>query len=481
MAVAASDAYYARPLSWAETNGQFAGGDFDPAVPCSRADLMSCLYWAEVQWTSAEEVRALQAEYEKIISQQKIYEVHGSGLCYADYVDVDNDGKVELLTVDTSGDKDGYHTYEVTATVYGDMDGHIGKLCEQTFSYGWEERWLYICTDNSHVCFQDSMLWPGASCGDAFYKIENGTFVHSDSVSEEFTYDEQRGNVYLSQGTAVSKAEYDAIIERYTNQKMLLYYHRNSGLSAHERGILPAPGIEVNGSAVKLSAKPYYSTFHEDIMVPLRDVLEAMGVAVYANSDASVILASTKSDTLAITTYWSFSGQGFKGINNYYERNKTYQYSMNGGEFQKIDIEFTDGKAFAPLQMIVSLFGTTAEWNGEAGAMQITSNIPDSSRMSQDELKGIANFDLKQAEKMAASKGYEVTRFSHYDGSAYGLVFKNGKAIWKGYVYVTTVVEKNEYGELLGGTDEFYSIEVASDGTVTTNPDDKVYFSNPQF
>lgn len=270
-------------------------------------------------------------------------------------------------------------------------------------------------------------------------------------------------------------------MNKYTKQREL-FSQGPSWYEFGERGILPVPGIQVNGTAVKLSAAPYISYYnYKMFMVPLRDVLEAMGVAVYANSDASVILASTKSDTLAITTYWSFSGQGFKGINNYYERNKTYQYSMNGGEFQKIDIEFTDGKAFAPLQMIVSLFGTTAEWNGEAGAMQIASNIPDSSRMSQDELKGIANFDLKQAEKMAASKGYEVTRFSHYDGSAYGLVFKNGKAIWKGYVYVTTVVEENEYGELLGGTDEFYSIEVASDGTVTTNPDDKVYFSNPQF
>ena len=99
MAVAASDAYYARPLSWAETNGQFAEADFDPAAPCSRADLMSCLYWAEVQWTSAEQIRALQTEYEQIISQQKIYNVHGTGLIYADYIDIDGSGKPGLLTV----------------------------------------------------------------------------------------------------------------------------------------------------------------------------------------------------------------------------------------------------------------------------------------------------------------------------------------------------------------------------------------------
>lgn len=478
MAAAAFDAYYARPLSWAKTNGQFAGAEFDPAAPCSRADLMSCLYWAEVQWTSAEEVRALQAEYKKIISEQKIRDVHGTGLIYADYIDIDGSEKPGLLTVGI--DMDSFMA--IVATVYADIDGHAGKYCEQVLPSGGTFTYLDTYQANGQRYLGVSMEHRYEGAEYQFFKVENGAFVCSDHVQEKWDINtDSLTTRYIGiNGEDISEDEYRATVKKYTKQKEL-FSQGPAWWEFGERGILPDPGIQVNGTAVKLSAKPYYSTFHEDIMVPLRDVLEAMGVAVYANPDASVILASTKSDTLAITTYWSFSGQGFKGINNYYERNKTYQYSMNGGEFQKIDIEFTDGKAFAPLQRIVSLFGATAEWDGMAGAMQITSNIPDSSRMSQDELKVIANFDLKQAEKMAASKGYEVTRFSHYDGSAYGLVFKNGKAIWKGYVYVTTVVEKNEYGELLGGTDEFYSIEVASDGTVTTNPDDKVYFSNSQF
>ncbi|MBD5118623.1 MAG: copper amine oxidase N-terminal domain-containing protein [Clostridiales bacterium] len=462
VALAASGAYYERPAAWADNNGLFAqlGAAFDPSAPCSRAYLMSYLYWAEEQWTSAEETRALQGEYEQIVNSAQPYEVFGSGLFYADYVDMDNDGKVDLLTVGVD-----WETFAAIATVYSNIDGHAGKLCEQDFGLAGAFDWLSIYQADGQLYL--GIIMEHRYVGDeyAFFKVENGSFVCNDNVREEFDSNLSITHYIGLNEKEISEDEYRATIKKYTKQKEL-FSIGPSWYEFGECGILSAPGVEVNGVPVKLSANPYYSIFEDDVMVPLRDVLEAMGVAVYANSDASVILASTKSDTLVIT-YKDFSDWDFEGINSiYYGRDKTYKYSMNGGEFQRIAIEFTNGKAFLPLQTIVSLFDATAEWDGKAGAMQITSNIPDSNRMTQDELKQLANFDMKQAQKIAVDKGYETPyKTEAGDGTKCGLTFKNGKAVWNLFV-----VKTPSYGGGLHYVNARLSlIEVASDGTVTVD------------
>ena len=488
VALAASGAYYERPAAWADNNGLFAqlGAAFDPSAPCSRAYLMSYLYWAEEQWTSAAEVRALQAEYNQIIQGAQLYEVHGTGLFYADYVDMDNDGKVDLLTVGVD-----WETFAAIATVYSNIDGHAGKLCEQDFGLAGAFDWLSIYQADGQLYL--GIIMEHRYVGDeyAFFKVENGSFVCNDNVREEFDSNLSITHYIGLNEKEISEDEYRATIKKYTKQKEL-FSIGPSWYEFGECGILSAPSVEVNGVPVKLSANPYYSIFEDDVMVPLRDVLEAMGVAVYANSDASIILASTKSDTLVIT-YKDFSDYNFEGINStYYGRDKTYKYSMNGGEFQRIVIEFTNGKAFLPLQTIVSLFDATAEWDGKAGAMQITANIPDSNRMTQDEMKQMANFDLKQAQKIAVSKGYKGSvEFGDgvptiFRGVSFGdyethvrssLVFKNGKAVWPlGAVESEWSTEPDPYG--YGGGSayaEWYRIDVASDGTVTAYPNDKVW------
>ena len=85
--LASSDTYYGQPVAWADKNGLFAGVEFDPAAPCTRADLMTYLHWAVEQWTPSEEEQRIQTEYDKILYGLGIY----AG--YADYVDVDGDGK----------------------------------------------------------------------------------------------------------------------------------------------------------------------------------------------------------------------------------------------------------------------------------------------------------------------------------------------------------------------------------------------------
>lgn len=243
VALAASGQYYERPAAWAEVNGLFAGAEFDPAAPCSRAELMMYLQWVAEEWTFTEEDRAAQAEFEQMINDAQLFEVHGSGLCYADYVDVDNDGKVELLTVDSGEDlsimNHNMHAYNVTATVYASVDGHAEKLCEETFTFSSGEESLYLWTYDGHVSFHYSMFLSGAGYYDDFYTIENGAFVVSDSISELLTHDE-RGNIFTSRENAVSEAEYNAIMEKYTDGKNLFNFNRFDGISVKDRGLLPS-------------------------------------------------------------------------------------------------------------------------------------------------------------------------------------------------------------------------------------------------
>lgn len=233
--LAASGQYYARPAAWAETNGLFAGTEFDPAAPCSRAGLMAYLYWATEEWTFAEEDKAVQAEYEQIIDDAQLYEVHGSGLCYADYVDVDNDGKVELLTLGASGDSNGYYTYEVIATVYSIMDSHAEKICEQTFSWIWQPESLSICTNENQIYLWSAWEDVGtSSVGDTFFKVENGAFAIGESISVSYASEKP-------EYSGITETEYNALDQKYTNKKGLLSYNRDSGLSIQNRGLLPSP------------------------------------------------------------------------------------------------------------------------------------------------------------------------------------------------------------------------------------------------
>lgn len=235
VALAASGQYYARPAAWAETNGLFAGTEFDPAAPCSRAGLMAYLYWATEEWTFAEEDKAVQAEYEQIINDAQLFEVHGSGLCYADYVDVDNDGKVELLTLGASGDSNGYYTYEVIATVYSIMDSHAEKICEQTFSWIWQPESLSICTNEDQIYLWSAWEDVGtSSVGDTFFKVENGAFAIGESISVSYASEKP-------EYSGITETEYNALDQKYTNKKGLLSYNRDSGLSIQNRGLLPSP------------------------------------------------------------------------------------------------------------------------------------------------------------------------------------------------------------------------------------------------
>lgn len=242
VALAASGQYYARPAAWAEANGLFTGTEFDPAAPCSRAELMAYLHWVTEEWTFAEEDKAAQAEFEQIINDAQLYEVHGSGLCYADYVDVDSDGKVELLTVELR--EDGFKTI---ITLYASIDGHAKTSCEQsfeTFVGKMSSLSMGKAGDQLYLCFYGYNNYGGGYDSTSHYfKIEDGAFSRADDLFEAEEYNMETDTIkhtYSASGKEITENEFNTILQKYTDRKRL--FGLDFGyVYVEDRGLLPDP------------------------------------------------------------------------------------------------------------------------------------------------------------------------------------------------------------------------------------------------
>lgn len=239
IALTDSDSYYARPVAWAENNGMFAGMDsaFDPAAPCSRSDIVTYLRWATEQWMFTEEEKTVQAEYEQIINDAQLYEIHGSGLIYADYVDVEEDGKVELLTLGFDEE-----VVTLTATVHANIDGHAGKSCEETFDAALWNETISLCKADGHL--QLSLYATNISYEYVFseiyhfYKIEDGAFVLDNELIKE-TGPTSGGDgikyAYNTSDKEITADEFNAILQKHTDEKSLV----GNLDSIMDRGVLP--------------------------------------------------------------------------------------------------------------------------------------------------------------------------------------------------------------------------------------------------
>lgn len=241
IALTDSDSYYARPVAWAENNGMFAGMDsaFDPAAPCSRSDIVTYLRWATEQWMFTEEEKTVQAEYEQIVYSTQPTEILGSGMLYADYIDVDGDNNVELLTLVRD-----FSEGEFTATIYSNVQGHAGKSCEKTFDemFGGRNAHFFLCKVGSHLYFQ---YYGVGIAGDSyqFYKIEKGAItLENDLEGHDIEYIEEntvKYNGHTDFGKEITEDEFDAILQKHTDKKTI-FSRSYSDVNVLDRGIVPS-------------------------------------------------------------------------------------------------------------------------------------------------------------------------------------------------------------------------------------------------
>ena len=213
---------------------------FDPTAPCLRSDIVTYLYWATEQWTFTEEDKTVQAEYEQIANSERPAETLGSGLLYADYLDIDGDGKVELLTLVRDFDEN-----EFTTTVYTNIEGHTEKSCEETFD---EIFWgrsadFSLCKADGHLYFQYCGY---GTTGDAyqFYKIEKeAVTLENDLIGNDKQYNEDDTityNEHTDFGKEITADEFNKILQMHTDKKEL-FSRGYSNIGVSDRGIAPSP------------------------------------------------------------------------------------------------------------------------------------------------------------------------------------------------------------------------------------------------
>lgn len=235
--LAASDTYYAQPVAWADKNGLFAGTEFDPTAPCTRADLVTYLHWAVEQWTPSKEEQRIQTEYDKILYGLDIY----AG--YAGYVDVEGDGSAELLTL-----KGDYN--EVDVSLYAEVDGKIEVSSSMIF---WAPNYqgvnlpgdgeimgnsvfsLYSADGQPYLCHYQTFYNYGNTYEYYdFYKIEKGAITLCEQREKGSSINRETGEEdKWDSGTSLSYAKQTDIFNIEVNSRSQL------NVSSLNKGILP--------------------------------------------------------------------------------------------------------------------------------------------------------------------------------------------------------------------------------------------------
>lgn len=449
----------------------------------------------------AEQAAALKAEYDKIIVDREHYTLSGSngepetpGLFYADYLDMDGDGRKELLLLTWSHDSNSPILFEI----YQEEDSHAVKCFEQKIDllctpFG---TCLSLVSSGKNIYLQAAgyEMHMGAESyeylifginGDQFGLVDWLSYYTelTDPRSENPTYEAHYfSKTSADNHTEIAEEQYQATMSQYGSIQAIasvnefhIYSGSGEGVYMDDpvyTGVLfpmqrtPAK-VELNGQPLELSAEAYADG--GAFMAPLRDVLEAIGITVYANSDVSVVLASTKKDTLTITNkLFMYSEEGIEvPAWDVYNGYRCYLNEWSDPYWNGCDIraEIINGKLFASVDKIVSLLGFGVSWDGDAKALKITGElVPAADHMSDQEIKAMANFGFNAAVKLGEEKGYQFYGM----GVAYiegGLFFSQGKAIWE---YAVLPAGEEAYGS--DGTrapDNMFYIQVSSDGSVT--------------
>jgi len=162
-----------------------------------------------------------------------------------------------------------------------------------------------------------------------------------------------------------------------------------------------AISVVVNGKKIAMSQPPIM--LNGRVMVPIREVVEAMGVAVFY--EAGVANCVTKDTTVAI-------GMNGEGDDSY--------YITIDGEYLYTDQDPINykGKLMVPVRVISEAFGANVSWNKQSETVTVTGTISDSVRLSKAEIDAANAFTLSAARKKLANNSTYISyernnEFSH--------------------------------------------------------------------
>lgn len=217
--------------------------------------------------------------------------------------------------------------------------------------------------------------------------------------------------------------------------------------------------VLVNGSPVRLDTPPILMNGH--VMVPMRAVLETMGVSVFwdeENCGASV--GMTKNDVVYILDgrlcEWG-DPEGFDGIHMYVN-----------DQILSLDVppQLMQNRMLVPLRALAEAFGAEVSWDSKTQTVSIVSNIPEETRLTKADLASIKSFTFEKAMSILSQHGYIGAPTEAY------VSYHDGKKDWiaMAFPFGTTQEDVDRYynGEWDGFA--WTDLVISSDGTLTAYP-----------
>ena len=206
--------------------------------------------------------------------------------------------------------------------------------------------------------------------------------------------------------------------------------------------------IVINGEMLKLEQPPI---MHEgSVFVPLRGVVEHIGVTVFYEPNQIDCVTKTKTVTLIDTKTFFES-----------ETSAYYVYTDNAwkGGFEKI---IKNGRTMIPARLIAESFGATVSWDSASATVTITADISENERLSEEEISVADAFTVDIAQKMLvdtplyryfARLGLERASPKYVHGNkSYNFVYKSysaqgGKALNVSPEGEITLIESGVYDD----------------------------------
>lgn len=292
-----------------------------------------------------EEAAQLKEAYAKVIASRPLYSYVTTGLCHADYIDFDNDGKQELLLLTLSaGMEEGI---SITIEVYGEAQGHAEKYGEESvYLESFQEISMALVKNGDCTYIRSYCLPDGMANGDqySYFGIDNGTLTMIDTTS---IYHDNPGTgyevSYYSAETVITEDQYNAIHAKYTGETIILSF---VGYGSQEltinRGILPELSSDIQYKDALLKALDeerdiLYAKLIDMDQDGIEDLLTFRKKSEYGKSFRLYSWDGTGIQTLDLdqTTDEEINGYlqiGFHDFGIYRERSTGKLYVNYGGE-----------------------------------------------------------------------------------------------------------------------------------------------------
>ena len=180
-----------------------------------------------------------------------------------------------------------------------------------------------------------------------------------------------------------------------------------------------AINVVVNGKKLTMAQQPIMHNGR--VMVPMRNIFEALGVAVFY--EPGMISCVTKEKTVSIRSYYDY---GITPVSDYSLFVDDVEVEMDRQPINRY------GTMLVPIRVISEAWGATVDWDKQSETVTVTANISDEVKLSKAEIDAANDFGWYEAREMVAdNKIYRYFDDSHYSlWSAYYSFDKGIKSIY---------------------------------------------------